>query len=114
MSFFKTLKSVFKGNKREGKGYILGDNNDNSEVTEKLLSDSFEYSVIFEKQVLGCQIGKGLDHCSYIVNTDDGSQAELYGVKRGDKIISIDGNEVNSHDDFVSILQSLGRPITIK
>jgi hypothetical protein len=75
---------------------------------------SAEYTVLFEEQKLGFQVSEDIrDGGSCVCAVVAGSVAERKGVRVGDKVLSLDGNEVRLHSNFMATFEALGRPLSI-
>jgi len=118
MSFLKKLIG-WKSKAEKSKGHTLGggdiDNDDDDGSEEQLLQgEIYEYDIIFQDTIIGCQLGRGIDQGCYVVGVTKGSAAAMNDVRISDKVISVDGNMVAEYDIVLSTLQAIGRPVTLK
>lgn len=109
------LLSKFKrtvGLESKPKGNVLGGNE--VDKTEKNKNVG-EYDVVFNQEKLGFQVFEGQrDGKTYVNGVNEGDFAYDSGVRNGDVIVSLDGNKVMSHENFLAIVTALGRPLTVR
>jgi S1-C subfamily serine protease len=73
------------------------------------------FDVVFEEQSLGVTLcARPEDNRTEITDVREGSAASAAGVQVGDVISHIDGNPVNSFDEFDAICGALSRPLTLR
>lgn len=118
MSFLKKLIG-WKSKNQKSAGHTLGGGDNtglNEDGSEELLlqGEMYEYDVVFQETIIGCQLGRGQDQGCYVVGVTKGSAAALNDVRISDKVVSVDGNIVAEYDIVLSTLQAIGRPVTIK
>ena len=110
MSFFKRLLGF-----KKSRSQIL-DEYDNNGVNESLLGESNAeetFDCTFVEAKLGAVLGRGSDGFSYIVNVEPDSQAYNNNIYRGDRIVAIDGQQMQSHEEVLNTLKAGIRPVTI-
>jgi hypothetical protein len=139
MSIFDKIKGALgfsSTNKTNGKGHILGSAASPATPTvfkSTISSNSSNavqfpyYDVSFYDDKIGIELESHhvshqdnsplIQHLSlaiYITYVIPGQEANRRGVKVGDQIVSVDGNEVSHPEDFVTILSAIARPVTIR
>lgn len=111
----------------EAKGHRLGTREENemnqqkrkergAEVDEipslaNLSTFSVEYT---EEGSMGITVDVGTTaHIPVVSNVTQGSPSHKSGVQSGDIVVAVDDNRISNFDDFMAVIPSLGRPVTL-
>ncbi len=123
--------SLGMGQSIKGPGQRLGDNKPGNEVPASTTvpgvvnsDESTTFDVIFEEMTLGIQFSHPLDESGkpntaavrtlVVHDIVTNGEADKKAVRKGDEIISVDGNDVKSYDEFVMMVKALERPLTVQ
>jgi hypothetical protein len=111
----KKTSSASSGARRLGGGEsALGDGT--RQASRSAAANSFEnseFTLTFAEIELGFEVDS-FDHKVIISQLTAGGAAESKGVKVGDVVLSVEGNEVSSPEVLTGILGALDRPIGIR
>lgn len=116
-SLLNKVKSSLGLNKSQGNKLSSSSSKPSSSISESLF---YEFEIIFHQSSLGIIIESASSSHPYfgsplITSILSNSEAELNGVQVGDVIIGIEtNNSVITYGDFISIIQSLERPIKLR
>ena len=100
-----------QANKTFSAGGKLGGVSQNYEPADSGIS----FDVVFTEPSLGVSVIPATrSGRAEIGEVRIGSSAAIADVRRGDVISHVDGNPVNSFDDFDAVCAALGRPVTIR
>lgn len=121
--FAKIKKSLGFGKEKEERSYRLGGGDGGGTRTDGHPTSSLgqamgsanegEYDLLFYEERIGLEVdsfGKGI----VVSHLLPGKEAILKGVKEGDMVIALEGNEVNSPESFVGFMSGLGRPVNLR
>jgi membrane-associated protease RseP (regulator of RpoE activity) len=111
--FDRMKKSL--GLKQETKGHRLGGSNPEPAPAAAASGASAapEFDIRFEEQSLGLTVAETDGH-SVVREVIAGSSADKKGIRPGDRIVSLEGNVITSHNDFVAMVGAFPRPFTMR
>jgi len=121
MGIFDKIKSSLGLNKAKSTtSHRLGGGDSNSSSkrvdSENNTANSFndsEFTLAFSDDKFGLEVDM-FDHKVIVSHLYPGKEAISKGVKEGDVVLSIEGNEVSSPEVFMGILGALDRPVNIR
>lgn len=111
---FKGLTDALTGGKKKGgfksEGHTLG----GGTSTASVAGDKVRFNVLFRDASLGMTLSKSENGSATIVSAvAQGSAAAQAGIKPGSKVIGMDGQGIGSFDDFMAVVQTMGRPLQL-
>lgn len=114
-SFFDRLKTAV-GLATPKKGHVLGQGvvkiEDKYEYTENIHKDGDEFTVRFDREVLGFSATSDDDGLPIVVGVQDPQLRQK--MRQNDVIVAVDGEDVLSFESFMEVIQALGRPVFIR
>lgn len=112
------MKSGMGLSKGKGKGHVLGSTKDGKQIDERLTKQ--ETSQMYEYFDIDCadenvgKLGLTIPYDNMVVRSVDAKgPAEVQGVRKGDVVIALDDNPINSLADFTMLMGALDRPFKI-
>jgi hypothetical protein len=117
-SIFDKIKGSLGIKKKiKGQGNVLGGVSSSGSTSDNQPTNNL-YGVTFTEESLGLKISPSLTSDNVIRPCISGvipnTEASRAGIQCGDIVVTMEGNEVHSYDDFVSIVSAIPRPVTLK
>jgi len=109
----KGMKSFFGGKSSSMPskgGHTLGGGDGAAPIPTTQVS---HFQITFAAASLGMTLTKAADGSAEVTKLTPNSEAKRAGVRPGDRILALEGNQVGGYDDVMVVIRSLGRPLQV-